>query len=111
LTITGSIFPTAVIIKSFADGRLPFAKTILYSATKTCEVEVTYVNTALIPVEANLYILRVGSASRHLIPVGLRINPRSLTTCDEISMSAGDSIEGDASIAGVVDYTIEGIEG
>lgn len=100
-------------IKLLAEGQLPDVKTTLY----TCPVgrtviikTVSYVNTTT-ALSVNLYLKKSGSVSRKIIPSDMLLGERhKLEHDDEISLAAGDEIEGDASVAAKIDYTISGVE-
>jgi len=92
--------------RTFADGQLPVAITTLYTATGTMNVEVGYANSNLPAITVNLYLLRVGKTARHIIPLNLVLS--GLMTCSDISLSKDDALQGNASVADEIDYTIEG---
>jgi hypothetical protein len=100
-------------IKALADGTLPLVKTTLYTvpvSTRTIIKTITYVNTDTSTVNVNLYINSSGT-SRRIIPKDLALGKGSLMETDEeYTLEAGDLIEGDSSVAAVVDYTINGVE-
>lgn len=100
-------------ITALADGQLAAAKATLYTcpgATQTIIKTITYVNTDGSARDVNLY-LKPGATSRRIIPIDMELGAGySLIFDDELTLEAGDLIEGDASLANVVDYTINGIE-
>lgn len=93
------------------EGQLPDSKTALYTvppATATIIKTISVVNTSVNPVLVNLYIN--SGTSRKIIPSNLSLAGRySLETDEEYTLQAGDSIEGDADVANVCDYTINGV--
>jgi hypothetical protein len=104
------------IPKTFADGQLPAAKGTLYTtpALTYALVTVVLVATGGAPVTVNLYLKRSGSSSRRIIGKNLSMDPGDCAYVDHegrpFALSPGDLIEGDASSATEVDYTIDGIE-
>ena len=108
---------TNFIYKSLADGQLPAAKGTLYTcpANTTAAIkQITYVSTeAATARTVNLYLKRSGSTSRRLIPRNMNLdagNAMYWGDADVMELSAGDIIEGDASAATSIDYTITGAE-
>ena len=101
-------------IKSLADGQLANTKGTLYTvagSTETIVKTITYVNTDSSARTVNLYVKRSGSTSRRIIPKDMTLGIGYMAVYDsEITLEAGDIIEGDASAATVVDYTINGVE-
>jgi len=101
-------------IKSLADGQLPAAKGTLYTCPGSIEAiikTITFVNTDASARNVNLYLKPSGSVSRRIIPKDMELGAAySLIFDDELTLEAGDLIEGDASLVNVVDYTISGVE-
>lgn len=101
-------------VKSLADGQLAIAKTTLYTCpanTTTIIKTITLVNTDSSARDVNLYIKPSGSVSRRIIPQNMEMGiAYSHIFDDELTLEAGDLIEGDASAAVVVDYVINGME-
>ena len=101
-------------IKSLADGQLAAAKATLYTVpadTTTIIKTISYVNTDASARDVNLYIKPSGGTSRRIIPMNMELGIGYMMVYDdEITLEAGDVIEGDASAANVVDYTINGVE-
>jgi len=101
-------------IKSLADGQLAAAKATLYTvpaSTQTIIKTITLVNTDTSARTVNLYIKVSGGTSRRIIPKDMSLGVKYLwVNPDELTLEAADEIEGDASAATVVDYTINGIE-
>lgn len=101
-------------IKSLADGQLPAAKGTLYTvpgATTTIIKTITLVNTDSSARDVNLYVKPSGGTSRRIIPMNCELGIGYMLVCDdEFTLEVGDVIEGDASAANVVDYTINGVE-
>jgi len=99
-------------IKSLADGQLAAAKATLYTCpadTQTIIKTITLVNTDSSARNVNLYV-NTGT-SRRIIPQNMELG---VNYCfifdDELTLEAGDLIEGDASATNVVDYVINGVE-
>jgi len=103
----------AISIKALGDGQLPAAKGTLYTvpgATQAILRSVTLVNTDTVKRTVNLYVNRTGT-SRRIIAVNQEIAAKSPTYVNVIvALEAGDLVEGDASAAVVVDYTLNGVE-
>jgi hypothetical protein len=101
--------------KSLGAGQLPNSKTTIYTvpALKSTLIRsVILVNSSGSAVTVNLYAKVSGGSSRRLIPVGFSIPAYTSFEFDSIvTMSAADQLEGDASTASVVDYSISGVEG
>ena len=106
----------ALVYKSLADGQLAAAKATLYTvpaATTASIKQITYTNTDVAARTVNLYVKRSGSVSRRIIPMNMSLaigNTMYWGDGDSMELSTGDIIEGDASAATVVDYTITGAE-
>ncbi len=100
-------------IKALGDGQLAAAKGTLYTVpalTQTIIKSVTFVNTTAGALTVNLYTNTTGT-SRQIIPVDLSLGAgESMETSVDYTLEAGDLLEGDASSATSVDYTISGIE-
>ena len=103
-----------VTVKSLADGQLGDAKATLYTvpaSTETIIKTITLVNTDTSARNVNLYIKVSGGTSRRIIPKDCELGAGYMLVCDdELTLEAADVIEGDASVANVVDYTINGVE-
>lgn len=105
---------TTMNVKSLADGQLAAAKATLYAcpADTTAIIKtITYVNTDSSARTVNLYVKPSGGTSRRIIPNNMTLGIGYMMAWDnEITLEAGDVIEGDASAVNVVDYTISGVE-
>lgn len=105
---------TTMSIKSLADGQLAGAKATLYvvpGGTTTIIKTITYVNTDSSARNVNLYIKSSGGTSRRIIPKDMELGIGYMMVYDdEITLEPADEIEGDASAATVVDFTINGVE-
>uniref|UniRef100_A0A6M3L889 Uncharacterized protein n=1 Tax=viral metagenome TaxID=1070528 RepID=A0A6M3L889_9ZZZZ len=102
-----------VMIKALADGQLSDSKATLYTtpaSTNTIIKSITLVNTDGSARTLNIYVNRTGT-SRRIAPKDLSLAAGAYTAySDIITLETGDKIEGDASVAAVVDYTINGVE-
>lgn len=104
-------------VGTLADGQLPNTKTTLYTVPpdKSAHVFIILANSESgTAYTVNLYLKRSGGTSRRIIgsttdlaAKGSMEMPSNLTG---IKLSEGDIIEGDASVAAKVDYTIYGGE-
>lgn len=104
----------ALTIQALGDGQLGAAKATLYTVpadTQTIVKSITLVNTDTSDRTANLYINR-GGTSRRIIPTALTLDANGgMAILDTVfTLEAADLIEGDASVAAKVDYTINGTE-
>jgi hypothetical protein len=102
-----------LFLNLLGDGQLAAAKATLYTVPsgRTAIIKcITYTNTDAVPRTVNLYLKT--STSRRIIPMNMSLAAGSrMDTGDEAYLlPAGATIEGDASAASVVDYTISGIE-
>ncbi len=106
--------PKAMAIKALADGQLAASKATLYptpASTQTIVRSITLVNTHSSVVKVNIYIQRDGTNSRRILPKDMELQPRFLAELDTVyTLEAADLIEGDADVANVVDFTINGVE-
>jgi len=101
----------AVTLKDLGTGQLAASKGTLYTvpgATKAA-AKVTLVNTDGSTRTVNLYVNKSGT-SRWICPKGLSLGAGEEFTSKVQTLEAGDLIEGDASAATVVDYTVNGFE-
>ncbi len=91
-----------------ANGQLPNTKTALYTAASVTVVsDIQLVNTDTVTRTVNLYIKR--TTSRRLIPMAaVLVAGANGEARGPFTLAAGDLIEGDASVATVVDYSIHG---
>lgn len=100
-------------IKSLGDGQLAATKGTLYTVptlTQAIIKSITLVNTSASAVTVNLY-LKPGATSRRVAPKDLSIPAGALVELTAgYTLGAGNLIEGDASAATIVDYTINGVE-
>jgi len=101
-------------IKSLADGQLGTTKGTLYTApaaTQAVAERITLVNTSSGTVNVNIYFKASGGTSRRITPKDLEIEGNGLAVIDdEQTLEAADIIEGDASAADLIDFTISGVE-
>jgi|TARA_R100001530_G_scaffold14968_2_gene13414 hypothetical protein len=100
-------------IKALGEGQLAASKGTIYTtpvSTQTIIKTMTLVNTSAGALTCNLYI-KAGLTSRRIIPKDLSLGAgQALETDTDYTLEAGDLIEGDASSATSIDYTISGIE-
>ena len=100
-------------VKTLADGQLPSSKNTLYTvlpSTSTIVKTITYVNSTASTIAVNLYV-NIGGTSRRIIPTNMSMAAGALMIFDdELTLAAGNTIEGDASAATSIDYVIEGVE-
>lgn len=101
-------------IKSLADGQLPATIGDLYTVpgnTKTIIKTIKLVNTNTTAETVNLYLTPSGGTARRIIPKDLSLGIGYLLVVDdELTLEAGDKIQGDTTTASKVDYTISGVE-
>lgn len=91
-----------------ANGQLPSSKGTLYTATGPTIIKcITAVNTDSSTRTINFYVKR--TTSRQITPVALSLSAGVAYVDDSVhTLDNGDLIEGDASVANKVDYTING---
>ena len=103
-----------ITIKSLATGQLAAAKATIYTcpALTTAIVRlIKFVNTGAAARTLNLYIKESGGSSRRIWPVALSLpSGYEATESGVITLSAGDELEADASVANEVDFSISGVE-
>jgi hypothetical protein len=104
----------ALTIKLLAHGSLPGSTGDLYvvpDSTKAIIKTLKIVNTDTAARNVNLYVRPSGQTARRIIPVDMELGAGYMGVEDEeLTLGAGDAIRGDGSAAGVVDYTIYGVE-
>jgi hypothetical protein len=102
----------ALTVKLLADGQLAASKTTIYTvpaATTTTVVTIVLVNTGAGDNSVNLYVNN--GTSRRIIPKDTTLVTGNMLETDRpYTLEAGDLIEGDATNATEVDYTIHGVE-
>lgn len=105
----------AITPGSLADGQLPNAKGTLYTCpalTAAVIRSLVLVNTGAGINAVNLYLKRSGGTSRRIIAkdLDLATGVDLAFDCEKsmLMLSAGDVIEGDATTAAEVDYSITG---
>ena len=104
----------AITAKQLADGQLPIATGDLYTspALTTAYIKsIILVNTDIVARTINLYLLSVAGTARRIAPVNVNLAAGAMYQEDiPIVLDAGDKIQGDASVAAVVDYIICGAQ-
>lgn len=105
----------AIVGGTFAQGQLATSKATLYTVGVGVVAHVTQiilVNTDASARTVNIYIKMSGGTSRRIIAKDLSLAAGASywvpISPSALRLSAGDLIEGDASAATVVDYTISG---
>ncbi len=98
-------------LKALGDGQLAAAKGTLYTVpgATTAAAKVTLVNTDASARTINIYVNKTGT-SRRISPKDMNMLAGASWTSPLQTLEAADLIEGDASAATVVDYTINGFE-
>ena len=101
-------------IQLLAHGALPNVTGDLYvvpAGTKAIVKTIKLVNTDAATRTINLYIKPSGVAVRRITPVDMELGSGYLGVEDEeLTLGAGDAIQGQCSVAAVVDYTIHGVQ-
>ena len=101
-------------IKLLAHGSLPGATGDLYvvpGATKAIIKTLKIVNADVAARTVNLYVKPSGQTARRIIPVNMELGAGYMGVEDEeLTLEAGDAIQGDCDAAGVADYTVYGVE-
>lgn len=94
-----------------ANGQLPAAAAALYTATNPGSARVSLVNTDVAARQCNLYLNRGGTRRKFLsVSLAAGANWPSDRPYGPVNLRAGDSIDGDAAAATVVDYAISVVE-
>ena len=101
----------AVALKALANGQLAVAKGTLYTVpgATTAAAKVVLVNTDAAARTVNIYV-NPGGTSRRISPKDLSLGAGEQWVSEVVTLEAADLIEGDASAATVVDYSIHGFE-
>ena len=104
----------ALTIKLLAHGSLSNVTGDLYvvpGATKAVVKTLKAVNVDTTARTINLYVKPSGQTARRIIPVDMELGAGYMGVEDEeLTLGAGDAIQGDCSVNAVVDYTIYGVE-
>jgi hypothetical protein len=105
----------AIQVKALANGQLgTTSQGDLYTvpAAKTTIVKnIRLANTDTAARTLNLWFKRSGGTSRLISPSAMTLAAGSLAIDDqELTMEAGDKVQGDASVANKIDYVISGVE-
>ncbi|SRR6266851_6216971 len=108
----------ALTVKTLTDGQLgTTAQAILYTVPAgkaTIVKNHRFVNRDTVTRTINLYYLRSGglnTTARFLLPSAMSLAAGALIVEEnELTMAAGDVIQGDASVASKIDFVISGIE-
>lgn len=102
---------------SLAAGQLPNAKATLYTAAGQVAIKnITLVTTDTAAHTVNIYIKLAAGTSKRIIPANLPMDgddpdAAAQVECigdNAVELAVGDTIEGDADTASVIDYTITG---
>jgi len=95
--------------KILASGQLPLAKATLFTAQADSVIKSVFlVNTNVANAGVNIYLKKLGSTERRIIPMNMVLGTRfQWETIPEFSMEAEDTIEGDSTVISV-DYSIVG---
>jgi len=103
-----------VNIKRLAQGQLSSSQATLYTAPNNAEAiinTIRCVNIHTSDITMNLYVRVTGNPARRIIPKNMTLKAGYLLVVDdEQNLEAGDRLQGDASVADVVDYIISGME-
>ena len=104
----------ALVMKQLAQGQLPDSTGDLYTAPEGKSAllkTVTVVNTHTATETVNLYVKPAGGSARRLIPKDLQLKAGYLLVVDdELTLEAGDKLQGAATTASKLDYTVSGVE-
>ena len=106
--------PKAMVIKALADGQLAAAKATLYTVPASTQAIVrliTLVNTDSVARTVNIYLRLDGTNSRRIIAKDQSMAAgASFPITGPFTLEAADLVQGDASAANVVDFTLNGVE-
>ncbi len=104
----------AFTVKQLANGQLPNSIGDLYTvpALTTAIIKtISLVNTNTTTEAVNLYVLKVAGTARRIIPKAMSLLAGYLLEYDqELTLGAGDKIQGDTTTASKVDFVISGVE-
>lgn len=99
--------------KALGDGQLPATKQTLYTVPvgKTAIIQsIVLVNTTGASKTVNIYVNLTGT-SRRILPLNLAVMASAKVDDNtQVTLEAGDTIEGDCSVATSVDYVISGVQ-
>jgi len=102
-----------IAIKQLANGQLPSTVGDLYTVpagTTAIIKSISLVNTNTSDETINLYVLKSGGTRRRIIPKNMTFYVQYMTVVDdEITLEAGDKIQGDTTTASKVDYVVSGV--
>ena len=101
----------AITPQILSDGQLSTsaASTMFDPSATTYLTHINFVNTHTVAVTINLYIKNGTSTARRQLPVNLSIPAgEAIYWSGRFSLAADDLVQGDASVANVVDYTVFG---
>lgn len=92
-------------------GQLPSSIGTLFTCSTRCRLDpIVIVNTDTVNRTFNLYVKRiVDTASRRITPKDLLLVASAAYESAPLSLETGDLVQGDASAAAVLDYTINGL--
>lgn len=100
--------------KILANGQLPSSIGDLYECPANYQAKVQNIratNTDSVARTVNIYILPSGGTARRIWPKDLSLTQGDTAVDDSaFTLDQGDKVQGDASAASVVDYTIYGME-
>ena len=103
-----------ISLQAQGDGQLGTTKGTLYTVAASTQAivrTITLVNTIGVEVSVNIYYKVSGGTSRLITPKNMIMEPYGLALVKHIqTLEAAGIIEGDASVATTVDYTISGVE-
>lgn len=100
--------------QSLADGQLPSSQAAIYTVPANYRAIVNYIhvhNTGSAPETVTIWVKRSGSTARILVrepALSIDTTMWPLEPSEELTLSAGDSIEAQTSTATTVDYFITG---
>lgn len=103
-----------VAVKSLADGQLPVSIGDLYTcpaSTQAIIKTIKIVNTNTTAEAVNIYVLKASSTARRIAPKAFSLAAAYMMVLDdEVTLEAGDKIQGDSTTAAKCDFTIFGVE-
>lgn len=108
----------AIVIKNLGEGQIgPNADTVydlpgaVPSGKAWIVKSIRLANTDTVARTVNLYFLKLSSSARQISPKDLAMAPGQVAIDnEEITMGAGDKIQGKASSGNKIDYVISGVE-
>lgn len=104
----------AFVAKNLHNGQLSVGTTVLYTVpvgSSAVIMDISLVNTHTAAVDCNVFYRKAAGVLRRIVPKNLRVarDAQFQRSC-KLTMGPGDTIEGNATVAAVIDTVISGVE-